>query len=254
MKLAAMVITRNEEKHILSCLESLHFADEIVVLDSGSTDKTVEFARRYTDRVYQVEWRGYSGTKQIALEKTGAEWVLWVDADEKISPELAREIKDVLEKDEPHNAYRMPRKAYFLNRWIRHGGWYPGYVVRLFRKGLASFSSNHVHEQLEVNGRTGTLKGAIEHDTDDSIAHYFDKFNTYTTLASMELAERGKKYSFPGLLIRPLHMFSKMYIFRQGFRDGMEGLLLALFSTCYVFTKYAKLWELSRKGAGKGLN
>ena len=133
-RLSAIVIAKNEAENIADCLEGLSFVDEIVVVDSGSEDDTVKIARRFTKRVFVTEWKGYAGTKQFALERTTGEWVLWIDADERVTPELAGEIRRVVEEDRPFAGYRMPRKAYFLGRWIKHGGWYPGYVIRLFRR------------------------------------------------------------------------------------------------------------------------
>jgi glycosyltransferase involved in cell wall biosynthesis len=245
-RISAIIITRNEEKNIGPCLESLSFVDEIVVVDSNSDDRTVPIARKYTQKVYDFEWKGFGETKQYALEQTSHDWVLWLDADERISPELASEIKSTLEKESPFSGYRMPRKAFFLGRWMRHGGWYPGYVVRLFRKEKGRFDSANVHERLHVDGPVGMLNAPILHYTDDSIQHYYEKFNRYTSLAAEELVKRGKRYSMLDLLFRPGFMFLKMYLFKAGFLDGLEGLQLAVFSSNYVFTKYAKLRELSR--------
>ena len=246
--ISAIVITKNEAKNIAGCLESLSCADEIVVVDSGSEDGTVEIAKGFTDRVFVVEWKGYALTRQYALERAAGEWVLWLDADERLTPELASAVRRVVDEDAPFAGYRMPRKAYFLGRWMKHGGWYPGYVVRLFRREKARFNALRVHEKLIVDGAVETLREPILHYTDDSIAYYFEKFNAYTSLAAQDLVDRNRKVSVLGLLFRPVHMFVKMYLLRRGFLDGMEGFLLAIFSATYVFTKYAKVWELRRKG------
>jgi glycosyltransferase involved in cell wall biosynthesis len=245
-QISAIVITRNEEKHINDCLQSLSFVDEIVLVDSNSEDQTIPIARKYTQKIFNVEWKGFGETKQFALENASHDWILWIDADERISTELASEIKFTLENDPPFSGYRMPRKAFFLGRWMRHGGWYPGYVVRLFRRDKGRFDSASVHERLHVDGSIGTLHAPILHYTDDSIHHYYEKFNRYTSLAAEELIKHGKHYSLLDLLFRPVFMFLKMYLFKAGFLDGAEGFQLAVFSSSYVFTKYAKLRELSR--------
>ncbi|MCK4823086.1 glycosyltransferase family 2 protein [bacterium] len=246
-KISAIVIVKDEAGNIAECLKSLSFTDEVVVVDSGSKDGTVEIAKKYTDKVFITEWKGYSGTKQFALNRASGEWIFWLDADERVSPQLADEIGSAIIEDRDFAGYMMPRKAFFLGRWIRHGGWYPGYVVRLFRKEKGTFGDERVHERLHIDGPVGTLKEPIYHYTDNSIDHYFKKFNVYTTLAVIDLEEMGRKVSILTLLIRPIHMFIKMYIFRAGFLDGIEGLLLAVFSANYVFVKYAKFWELGKK-------
>ncbi len=244
--LSAIVITKNEASHIAACLESLSFADEIVVVDSYSEDGTGEIAKRFTEHVYAVEWKGYAETKQVALQKATGEWILWLDADERIPPESAEEIKQVIQKDNCYSGYRMPRKAYFLGRWIRHGGWYPGYVVRLFKKEKGHFGYERVHEKLILDGHVGSLTEPLIHYTDHSIEEYYDKFNRYTSLAAQDLKEEGRSISPIGMVFRSIHMFVRMYIFRAGFLDGVEGFLLAVFSANYVFTKYAKLWKLEK--------
>ncbi|MCJ7813700.1 glycosyltransferase family 2 protein [bacterium] len=244
--LSAIVITRSEAAHIAECLESLSFVDEIVVVDSYSEDGTKEIAKCFTEHVHVVEWKGYAETKQVALQKATGEWILWLDADERIPQELAEEIKQVIQKNDCFSGYRMPRKAYFLGRWIRHGGWYPGYVVRLFKKEKGNFGSERVHEKLIIDGSVGTLKAPLLHYTDHSIEEYYNKFNRYTSLAAQDLKDRGRNVSPVGMVFRSIHMFVRMYIFRAGFLDGVEGFLLAVFSANYVFTKYAKLWKLGK--------
>ena len=244
--LSAIVIAKNEERNIAGCLESLSFADEIIVVDSGSEDNTKKIAERFTEKIYVTEWKGYGGTKQYALERVGGDWVLWVDADERVPAELAQEILNVVAENSL-SGYRMPRKAFFLGRWIRYGGWYPGYVIRLFQREKGRFGEERVHERLIVDGPIGKLNEPLLHYTDDSIHHYFDKFNAYTTLAAQDLVDKSKRASLLDLLFRPIHMFLRMYVLRVGYLDGREGFLLAVFSAHYVFTKYAKLWELKRR-------
>jgi glycosyltransferase involved in cell wall biosynthesis len=243
MKLSAIVITCNEAENIAECLESLSFADERIVVDSGSADETVAIAKEYTSKVFITEWKGYGATKQWALEKAMGDWVLWLDADERIPASLADEILCALGGESDLSGFQMPRKAFFLGRWIRHSGWYPGYVIRLFRKTGAQFGEERVHESLQVKGPVGTLKEPILHYTDRTIHHYFRKLNRYTSLAAEDLWDHGRTVTRAGIFFRPIFMFFKMYIVKTGFLDGIQGFLLAVFSAGYVFVKYTKLWE-----------
>ena len=241
--ISVIVITKNEAHNIEACLQSISFADDIVVVDAESIDDTVALARRYTHSVFVKPWKGFAAAKRFAVEQTKHSWVLWLDADERVMPELAAEIQDVISKTPRHAAYTIARRAYFLGKWIRHSGWYPGRVARLFDKKQAELNDASVHEGLKIQGTIGELRNDLLHYTDPNIYHYFSKFNRYTTLASDELATRGKNFKFTDIIIRPWWQFVKMYLFRLGFLDGIQGLLLALFSSAYVFTKYAKLWE-----------
>jgi glycosyltransferase involved in cell wall biosynthesis len=247
-RLSVITITLNEEQNITACLESVRWADEMIVVDSGSKDRTVEFARKLTNNVIPVEWKGYGATRNIALDIATGDWILWLDADERVTPELASEIREVLADDDPEcDGYSVARRAYFLDKWIKHCGWYPSRVVRLFRKGKARFSEARVHEQLLIAGGVGALKNDLLHFTDPNLYHYFAKFNTYTTLAARELQDGGRHFSVADVLLKPPFMFLKMYILRFGILDGMHGFLLSLASSAYVFAKYAKLWELQKK-------
>jgi len=252
-RLSCILIVRNEAARIERCLRSIAFADEIVVLDTGSTDATPQLARRHTDRVYRSAWKGYGGTKQAALEKATGDWILWIDADEVVPEALAAEIRGIIDGDTAYSGFRLSRKAFFLGRWMRHGGWYPGRVIRLFRRGRGRFSPDRVHEGVSLSGEAGFLKNPLEHYTDDSIRHYFEKFNRYTSLAAADIAERGKRATVLDVLLRPVFMFLRMYVVRLGFLDGLEGFLLALFSSQYVFAKYAKGRETGRSPVPAGV-
>jgi len=244
--LSVIVITHNEEENIIECLQSVSWANEIIVVDSQSTDNTVERAKQFTPKVFVTEWKGYGGAKNYALSKATSKWILWLDADERVTPELANEIKSIVEnKHEEFTAYEVPRRAYFLGKWIKHCGWYPGYVVRLFKRDEAEFNNSRVHEKLKVGGKIGTLKNDLLHFTDQTLFHYVDKFNRYTTLAAEDLFDKGKKISLYDLTIRPLYLFIKMFILRLGFLDGMHGFVLSILSANYVFVKYAKLREIN---------
>lgn len=245
-KLSVIVITKNEERNLPECLESVKWADEIVVVDSASADKTVEVARRFTNKVYIRPWDGFAAAKNFALLQCTSDWVLWLDADERVTDGLAREIQDVVRQGNTAAvAFEFPRKAYFLGRWIKHCGWYPGYVVRLFRRDLGSFREVKVHESLIVEGETSRLQNDLLHYTDPNLWHYFEKFNRYTSLAAEEMAGGGASFGLGQLIIRPSWIFIRMYVIKRGFLDGVEGFILCVLSSCYVFTKYAKFWELT---------
>jgi glycosyltransferase involved in cell wall biosynthesis len=246
--LSVLVITRNEENNIVDCLESVGWADDIVVVDAGSSDRTVELARRFTQKVFVTPWGGFSEAKEFALRQASNEWVLWLDADERVPPALGAEIRETLADGAPSYAgFRLARRAYFLGKWIRHCGWYPGYVLRLFRRDAGAFNRSRVHERLELRGPAGRLRNDLLHFTDETLYHYFSKFNTYTSLAAEDAHEAGRSSSAYDLLLRPPYLFFRMYLFRGGFLDGMHGLVLSLCSAGYVFVKYAKLNELGRR-------
>lgn len=250
MKLSSIVIAKNEENNIGKCVQSqLKCVDEIIVIiDEESTDRTEDIVQSFKNvRYFKTKWQGYSKTKQHAVSLTTNEWILWIDADEAISDKLQIELNEFKNTQPAFNAYSIKRRAYFLGRWIKHSGWYPGRVTRLFNKKFVSFSENGVHEHLIVNGETGELKNDLEHYTDPSIHHYFEKYNRYTSLAAEEMFDRHKKFSLTDITIRPISLFIKMYFLKAGFLDGIHGFILAVFSSAYVFTKYCKLWELNRK-------
>jgi glycosyltransferase involved in cell wall biosynthesis len=250
-KISSVIIAKNEEANIARCIESqLDCIDEIIVLvDITSTDRTFEIAKSYSKVIVQaVNWMGYSATKEYGVSLSSNDWVFWIDADEAITRELSNEIL-IFKKNSPRfSAYSVARRAYFLGRWIKHSGWYPGRVNRLFNKNRVSFKDKDIHEYLLVDGSAGELKNDLEHFTDPNIHHYFEKFNRYTTLAAEDLIKKGKKCRLSDLLIRPPFIFIKMYFLRLGFLDGIEGFILAVFSAAYVFTKYCKFWELNKNG------
>ncbi|MFI5253658.1 MAG: glycosyltransferase family 2 protein [Bacteroidota bacterium] len=246
--LSVILITHNEERNITECLQSVAWADDIVVVDAKSEDRTIEYAKKYTTKIFITDWLGYAAAKNFALSKATNCWVLWIDADERIPEDLASEIQTIISAQSVNHAgYEVGRRAYFLGRWIKHCGWYPGYVVRLFMKDCSQFNDALVHEKLDVKGSIGRLRGDIIHYTDDNLFHYFSKFNHYTSLAAEDLHKNGRRYSLADLLIHPPFLFFKMYILRIGFLDGIQGFILSVLSSAYVFTKYAKLWELQRK-------
>ena len=252
INISSIIIAKNEEANIRRCIESqLDCIDEIILLiDEASTDRTLEIASSYPKvKTSIVKWKGYSETKKEALLLTTNDWIFWIDADEAITGDLKEEIKRLKSSTPEYAAYSMPRKANFLGKWIKHSGWYPGRVVRLFNKNSASFNFQNVHENLDIKGNTGQLNSDIAHYTDPSVSHYFIKFNNYTTLAANDLKKNGRTFHLSDLIIRPIIIFIKMYIIKFGFLDGIQGFILAVFSSAYVFTKYSKFWELTRKGS-----
>jgi len=246
IKISSLIIAKNEEQNIKRCLESqLGCVDEIIVLvDNATTDRTEEIVKTFSNVKYQkVEWQGYAKTKEFGLSLATNNWIFWIDADEALTVQLRKELLHFKNSQPKTTAYSFPRRAFFLGKWIKHSGWYPGYVTRLFRKDVVRFSENDVHEHLLLTEEPGKFVSDIDHYTDPSIEHYFAKFNSYTSLAADELYKKKKKFKMSDVFLRPLFIFLKMYIFRLGFLDGFQGFLLAVFSAQYVFTKYAKLWE-----------
>ncbi|MDF1610779.1 glycosyltransferase family 2 protein [Stygiobacter electus] len=250
IKLSAIIIAKDEENNILRCLSSLDniIDDAVVIIDSRTKDKTFEISKTFSFVNSEViEWKGYSKTKIYALSKTKYDWVLWIDADEELTPQLQNELKEFKINEPEYDCYDVARRAYFLNKWIKHSGWYPNRIKRLFNKSKIFFDDKDVHEGLIVNGKIGHLKHDLNHYTDPNIFHYLEKLNNYTSLAAEELYNKNKKTSLNDIFLRPLFIFVKMFILRLGFLDGFHGFLLASFSSFYVFTKYVKLWEFYKK-------
>jgi glycosyltransferase involved in cell wall biosynthesis len=252
--LTVITLTLNEAHNIGPCLESVRWADEILVIDSGSTDNTLTLARTFTPHIFTITWEGYGAARNFALGKATGDWILWLDADERVTPDLAEEIRHILAVNPPAiDGYSISRRAYFLGRWIRHSGWYPGRVTRLFRRGKGTFSETRVHEQLRTEGTVVQTQHDLLHLTDPDLAHYLQKFNRYTSLAAQDMAASGRRFSLLDVSLRPVFQFIKMYLLRRGFLDGLEGFILAVLSSAYVFTKYAKLWELTQGHKSKEL-
>lgn len=245
-RLSVAIITYNEEEEIKDCLESVKWADEIVVVDSFSTDKTLDICHQYTNKVFQHEWSGYSNQKNYAINVTTNPWILILDADERVSERLTKEIKEILDKDLGIDGYYIPRKSYFLGRWIRYGGWYPDYSIRLFRKDKGRFEQREVHESVRINGKTAKLKNHLEHYTYRNLSEYIQRMDRYSTLAAMEMVGEGRRSGPRNILFRPILTFFRMYILKQGFREGIYGLLLAVLYSYYTFLKYVKLWEMRK--------
>ena len=243
-KFSAILITKNEERNVAECIATLTFVDEVVVVDSGSTDRTEELCRRDPRvRWFAEEWKGYGPQKNSALEKTAAPWVFSIDADERVTPELAEEIQALDLRHAPEDGFRVSRRNFFGGKWVRAGGWYPDYVVRLWRKDRGRFDGRAVHESVHVAGPVGTLKGEILHFTYRDTADFLDRMNRYSTLAAREMARSGRRASSLDLLFRPAFTFFRMFVLKRGFLDGTLGFRLAILYAAYTFAKYAKLGE-----------
>jgi glycosyltransferase involved in cell wall biosynthesis len=251
MSLSVVIITQDEEANLGRTLQSVNWADERIVLDSGSTDRTVGIARGHGAKVFEESWKGYASQKNSGIAKASGDWVLSLDADEEVSPELAESIKHAIRGNEGYNGYFMARRNFFLGRWIRHGGFYPDRKLRLFRRGTGLFVERDVHETIRVDGRTATLKGDLIHHAYPTLSGYIDTMNRYSSLgARVALRDGRASRSFLAFLgnvyYRPAFNLTWNYVFRAGFLDGREGFLLHLYHNVYVSWKYAKAWEASR--------
>jgi glycosyltransferase involved in cell wall biosynthesis len=246
--ISVAIITLDEERNIRACLESVKWADEIVVCDSGSTDRTLGIAGEYGARTFQDAWRGFAGHKNLAVERTSHPWVLVLDADERVPSALRQEIEAILADPAAADGYLIPRKSYFLGQWIRGCGWYPDETIRLFRKGRGRFADRAVHEAVAVSGRLGRLGSPIEHYTYDSISAYLTRMDRYSTLAAEELARAGRPVRRWDLVGHPAWTFLRMFLLQGGWREGWRGLVLCGLYASYAFSKYAKLWEFTQPG------
>lgn len=243
-KLSVTIITKDEAADIEGALQSVAWADEIVVVDSMSRDDTVAIARRYTDRVVVREWPGYVAQKNHAATLASHDWILSLDADERISPALAAEIQAVLSSQPTARAFRCPRVTFHLGRWVRTTDWYPDYQRRLYDRRSAEWIGQYVHEGLAVRGRVGSLRGEIQHFAYRNIAEHLETIDRYTTYAAHQLQEAGRHADWLQLAFHPPLAFVRNYVLRGGFRDGVPGFIISAMNAYYVFLKFAKLWEL----------
>jgi glycosyltransferase involved in cell wall biosynthesis len=242
-RLSVVVVTLNEEPRLRACLASAAWADEIVVIDAESVDKTVEIAREFSDRVVVRRWTGFADQKNFGLDQARGDWILFLDADEEVSPELADEIRAVLAQREPCEGYRMPRRNVMWGRTMRHGGLYPDWQLRLFRRGRGRFGERAVHESVTVDGRVGRLHGALVHRSYRDLSDFLARADRYSSLAADDWAAQGRRVGATDLCLRPLGRFLGMYVLRLGFLDGRPGFLLAVLYAYYVFARAAKVWE-----------
>ena len=252
MTLSVVLITQNEERNLPVTLESVlplvrDGKGEIIVVDSGSSDRTIEIAQAYGARVFVEAWQGFAAQKNSAMAKASMDWVLQLDADEPLEPELAAEMEALLKASPAMNGFWIPRKNFFLGRWIRHGGFYPDPKLRLVRRGAGRFEEYGAHPTMKVDGPTGRLSHALLHHAYPTLRGYIDHMNSYSsTGAELAATKDLRGFSIANIVIRPMLTFIYNYFIRLGFLDGREGLLLHLYHSVYVSWKYAKAWELSR--------
>lgn len=245
MKISATIITFNEERNIPRVIESLRCADEVVVVDSGSTDRTVELAEKLGARVLDMQWRGFAGQKNFASENASHDWILSLDADEALSEALEGEIWQIKKNGPTFDGYTMPRLAQYLGSWILHSGWYPDRKVRLFDRRKAQWVGEFVHESVVVNGRVGHLKENLLHFTCDSLSEHLKSMDRYTTLAAEQLVSQRRKIGATELIVDPAWTFFRTYVLQRGFLDGTEGLAIAYMAAFYNFLKYTKAKYMS---------
>ena len=245
MKITATIITLNEERHIARAIESLRCCDEIVVIDSGSADRTTKLAENLGARVIESPWRGYAGQKNWAAERANYDWILSLDADEALSEGLEGEIWNLKKNGPKCDAYTMPRLAQYLGRWILHCGWYPDRKVRLYNRHKARWVGDFVHESVQVRGHLGHLESNLLHFTCDSLSEHLKTMDRYTTLAAEELVSRKTRVGWRHMILDPAWTFTKTYFVHRGFLDGIEGLTIAYMAALYTFLKYAKSRNMS---------
>jgi len=240
----ATVITFNEAANIAAALESLSWADEIVVVDSESTDDTVAIARRFTDRVIVRPWPGYVAQKNFAAEQAAHDWIFSLDADERVTPQLAAEVAALLGRGPTAAGYRVPRVTFHLGRWLRSTDWYPDYQLRLYDRRRARWAGSYVHESVKAEGVVADLTNELQHFAYRDLAHHVQTMDRYTTLAARQMFEQGRRAGFVDLLMHPPAAFVRNYLLRRGFTDGVPGLIVSAMNARYVGLKFAKLWEL----------
>lgn len=241
------MIVKDEAHQIERTLKSIQWADEIVIIDAFSTDGTVDICRKYASRIYQLPWEGYFKQRQRTIDYAKGPWIFSIDADEVVSDELRKEILMTITNTEK-SGFWVPRKTFYLERWINHSGWFPEYQMRLFKKDFAFIEQRKVHEGFSVQGDTGKLSGVLYHYPYQTISHHLEKINHYTTLAVDEKIQQrsGKPIHWYHLLFNPLSTFLRMFFVNKGYKDGFQGFILALFSAFYTQALYAKVWERSK--------
>jgi glycosyltransferase involved in cell wall biosynthesis len=249
VKVTVTVITRNEAAHIAAALDSVAWADEIIVVDSHSTDDTVALARGRATRVEVREWPGYGAQKNHAADLAANDWILSIDADERVTPELAAEIRQLLASDPAARGYRVPRVTRYLGRWIRSTDWYPDYQLRLYDRRAGRWSGRRVHESVELRGAPGQLRNDLQHYAYRDISHHLATIDRYTTLAAEQAFADGKRTSALAAYVHAKLAFLRNFVLRHGFTDGAVGLIVSTLNAYYVFLKLAKLVELQRGGA-----
>jgi glycosyltransferase involved in cell wall biosynthesis len=245
--LSVIIITKNEEASIGDCLASVAWADEIIVVDSGSTDGTVEICRRYTDHVHMTDWPGFGPQKNRALALATQPWVLSLDADERVSPELRREMEAVMADPGRRLAFAVPRRSSFCGKPMRHSGWRPDYITRLFRRGGARFSDDPVHERIIADGPVGRLRQPLLHEAFGGLEEVLEKMNRYSTAGARMMHDRGKRAALATAVLHGLWSFFNTYMLRAGFLDGRKGFMLAVSNAEGTYYRYLKLLLLTEE-------
>jgi len=245
-KLSVTVITNNEAEHIDAALRSVAWADEIVVVDSHSTDDTVAIARQRAGRVLVRDWPGYIDQKNYAASVASHDWILSLDADERVTPALADEIQALLAAGPSASAFRIPRVTWHLGRWVRTTDWYPDYQLRLYDRRAAQWTGKYVHEAVTVRGSTGRLQGELQHYAYRDIADHLETIDRYTTLAARQMHEAGRRAGLLQIAGHPPLAFLRNYLAHGGIRDGVPGFIISSLNAYYVGLKYAKLWEIQQ--------
>jgi glycosyltransferase involved in cell wall biosynthesis len=251
VNLSVVLITRNESRHVLACLQSVAFADEWIVVDSGSSDDTREIAAAFGAAVVRTEdWPGFGAQKNRALAHAHGRWVLSIDADERVGPELAAQIRAAVARTDASVAgYELDRLSSFCGQWMRHGDWYPDRVLRLFRRDAGRFSDDLVHESVRVDGPVARLRGELLHETMDDLDDALDKLNRYSAGRAQDLRRRGRRGGLGAAVGHAVWTFVRGYLFRRGFLDGRLGFVLALYAAEGTYYRYLKLWLLDRQPA-----
>lgn len=245
--ISVTIRTFNEEKNLRECLQSISWADEIVVVDSNSTDNTVAIAREFTEKVIIQKWLGHIGQSQFATDRTSNLWVLHMDADERVSPELREEILALDLEHSPYDAYEMPRRHFFMQQWINHSAWYPDYKIRLFRKDLCTWGGYAPHDEVKVKGNKKKLGNDILHYIYQDIAHFSATKNNYSSLTARDHYKNGRRARIIDVTLRPLYAFLYRYIVRLGIADGIAGFTISVMEAHAVFMKYIKLYEIQNR-------
>lgn len=247
-KLSVIIITKNEAANIRACLESVAWADEIVVVDSGSSDDTVSICKALGAQVHETtDWPGFGKQKNRALSYATGEWVFSLDADERVTPELRSEIEAAVQNPHGHAAFRVPRLSSFCGRYMRHSGWYPDYVTRLFQRGAAKFSDDLVHERVIVDGPEGSLRRPLLHDTFQNLEQLLEKINQYSTAGARALNQKNKTATLKKAVGHAVWAFLRTYVLRAGFLDGREGFMLAVSTAEGTYYRYVKLMLLNER-------
>lgn len=248
MDLSVCIICFNEERNILRCLESVTWADEIIVVDSMSEDKTLEITKSYTDNIFQMPWMGYQAQKAFALSKAGGDWVLSLDADEEVSEALREEIQRIIAQPDALDGYRVPRRSFYQGRWINHSGYYPDRQLRLFKRKHGRWVGGRVHERVDVRGSVGDLENDLLHyPYHGNISGMLKTIDEFTDLIAHDLYDGGKRYSASRLLLRPVIKFLEVFFLKRGVLDGIPGLIIAVSSAYTTFVRYVKIREIETR-------